>query len=600
MPAPQRSLTAAERVSTVLACLAVDRRLGGVLFVGLRPGLLAQLARWLNAVLAGSDSPGTDRSVGEIITLGANHTDDDLWWQDGSSSQSGAFRFGSRPGLLIDPPDGLPRTVIVPDLARASIAVARAAVVVVGAGAAVADRHGMHAEWQPRSRWLAACAQSDLAAISPHLLDRFAVRVNAAGIDLPSDEPRAVRAALDTADLVMPLQLPTRVRQAPNDILPPMSTDAIELVVRMIRGVSAPVRRDLALARTARALAFLEGSPRVLDEHVLRAAGVLGLDVAERGRSAPQPAAQARESGPVEPEPPGKTSAPGAVGDDLKGTGRRELVTVTGFAPAVLDDLTVPAELLRSGIYPEDNPDSIPEYASLREPWQHNHRSRATRGPAVGTEPTRSLADIAFVATAFEAAKFQPMRTGGRHHGPDGHNQLAIWGCDLRRHRRQRRPDTAVVLVLDHTCRHDWDWSGALAPYLRWAYVRRAVLTVVEFGYVGAANELCADVYRASSVLDRRVRVSLGRLPGRATPLAHALDLAIGELRRQLRRDEVIGEHSWLVVASDCRGNVPLEASQRRRVTGLVSGEGVADAVAAAAALRSLPAIQRVVLAPPT
>ena len=67
-------LTPAERVSTVLACLALDRRLGGVLFVGLPPTLLTHLAGRLNSMLAdGSCKP-------EIVTLGATHTDDDLWW----------------------------------------------------------------------------------------------------------------------------------------------------------------------------------------------------------------------------------------------------------------------------------------------------------------------------------------------------------------------------------------------------------------------------------------------------------------------------------------------------------------------------------------
>ena len=117
-----------------------------------------------------------------------------------------------------------------------------------------------------------------------------------------------------------------------------------------------------------------------------------------------------------------------------------------------------------------------------------------------------------------------------------------------------------------------------MVPYLRWAYVRQALLSVVEFGYLGIANELRATAYRTRSVLDRRIPASLSRVPGRATPLAHALDLSGQELRRHLRNAEVVAENSWLIVVSDARGNVPFEASQRGRVTGPVTREGVTDA----------------------
>ena len=144
-----------------------------------------------------------------------------------------------------------------------------------------------------------------------------------------------------------------------------------------------------------------------------------------------------------------------------------------------------------------------------------------------------------------------------------------------------------------------WDFGPTLAPYLRWAYVRHALLSVVEFGYRGVVNELHATAYRADSVLDGRVAVSLGRASGRATPLAHALDMAVQEMRRHLRQAEVVADNSWLIVVSDGRGNVPLEASQRGLVPGLVAREGVTDALRAARAVRALPGVHKVVLAPP-
>src|SRR5262249_1896386 len=129
--------------------------------------------------------------------------------------------------------------------------------------------------------------------------------------------------------------------------------------------------------------------------------------------------------------------------------------------------------------------------------------------------------------------------------------------------------------------------------------VRRAELIVVEFGYLGCPHELRANVYRARSVLDSRVRESLGRAPGRATPLAHGLDLAIQDVRRQLRHREAAAENSWLVVVSDGRGSVRLQVSHRLRCDGAVGAEGVADAFAVARAARSLPPVHRIVLPPP-
>ena len=258
--------------------------------------------------------------------------------------------------------------------------------------------------------------------------------------------------------------------------------------------------------------------------------------------------------------------------------------------------LSVSADLLATTIYPEDQSDSVAEYASLREPWQRRSQLRALRGPTIGTEPTWELADIALPATVLEAAKFQAIRRVAAGNAWAG---MLIWGSDLRRYRRRLQADTAVVLVLDHTCRRGWDWSAALQPYLRWAYTQRAALTVVEFGHQGCADELRAEAYRSGSVLDGRIAASLERPAGRATPLAYALDVAVQQLRRQLRYGAAMAERAWLVVASDGRGNVPLEASQRDIPPGFVSREGIADALAAAAAVRSLTAVRPVVLAPP-
>lgn len=247
----------AERVSTILACLALDSRLGGVLFVGLQPRLLRPLAGWLCSIL----------TTAEIVTLGATQTDEDLWWRVGPSSADGRFLLRPSPGPLIEAEDGPARIVIVPDLARASTAVLRAAVTLIGAEAAVADRHGMHAAWRPRSRWLAACDRSDVARLSPHLLDRFAIRIDATELGTLDHDIIAVRKVLAAArdtDPAPPDLLPAfRERLVRGEPLPPMTADAIKTAVTLSRDVLAPVRRDLALARVGRSLAALDASDAV-------------------------------------------------------------------------------------------------------------------------------------------------------------------------------------------------------------------------------------------------------------------------------------------------------------------------------------------------
>jgi magnesium chelatase subunit D len=597
-PAQAASGPVAGRVAAALTCVAIDPQLGGVLFVGLPATLLWDLARWLHAALTG------DPQGGEIIMLGSTQSDDDLWGQAVSSSTDGEMRFGPVAGSLVDPPDGPPRTVIVPDLGRASLAVVRSAVVLIGSPAAVADRHGWHQSWRPRSRWLAACALPDLGRLSPHLLDRFMVRIDATGLARQPLDPQTIRAALDSpaegGPQLVSLPSPTMPRPlAPGAGLPRLTSSAASLAVETVGNIAAPARRDLALARVARALAWTAGSDDVLDAHVQEAAALLQLTP-----PGPEPASPPPQPPPEAPAPAGEAAADGP--DETTDNRGSPAPNADVPVPSYLEDLSMPAGLLTT-LYAEDDPDSMPEYASLREPWQRRSQLRASRGPVIGTEPTRELTDIALSATVVEAAKFQPIRRSGgrntrntqRRGGRNAQPGMLIWGSDLRRYRRRSQADTAVVLVLDHTCRRGWDWSTALQPYLRWAYSQRAAITVVEFGHRHCAYELRAEAYRSGSVLDERLAASLERPAGRATPLAHALDVAVQQLRRQLRYGAAATERAWLVVASDGRGNVPLEASQRDVPPEFVSREGIADALAAAAAVRSLAAVRPVVLSPP-
>jgi magnesium chelatase subunit D len=242
--------------------------------------------------------------------------------------------------------------------------------------------------------------------------------------------------------------------------------------------------------------------------------------------------------------------------------------------------------------YPEDHPDALAPHESLLDPGSSRPvASRRTRGRPIGTRHAFDLRDIAVVATLLEAAKFQRLR-GRAAGGP-----LIIWPTDLREYRHQPSPATALVLVIDHSCWAGWDKDTPIGPYLYRAYRENAALSVVEFGRRDAKAELRAASYRTRSLLDPRVADSLDRPPGLASPLAHALDLAVQEVRRHSRatpHDRVV-----LLVATDGRGNVPLAASLLNRLPHKPVGQaGIQDALTAAAAVKAIRGVEAIVVTP--
>jgi magnesium chelatase subunit D len=196
---------------------------------------------------------------------------------------------------------------------------------------------------------------------------------------------------------------------------------------------------------------------------------------------------------------------------------------------------------------------------------------------------------VAVTATRLEAARFQRARPAA----PDG--RLVVAPTDLRIHTRPPARGRRLVLVLDHTCRRGWNWRAALDPYLRWAYVHRATVCVVEVGGHGTRHELRAESYTARNLLDPRLPASLHRPAGTATPLAHGLTFAV----EALRGGPAQGVHeAWLVLATDGRGNVPLAASVDGAVTGPVATEGMTDALAVATTIRRYDWVEAVVACP--
>jgi magnesium chelatase subunit D len=137
-----------------------------------------------------------------------------------------------------------------------------------------------------------------------------------------------------------------------------------------------------------------------------------------------------------------------------------------------------------------------------------------------------------------------------------------------------------------------------LLPYLQWAYVERANVCLIQVGAADAQDELRAEKREADNILVPRIRNRLEVNWGRATPLAHGLDLALQTLRHRLQHGRSTVQKAVLVVVTDGRGNVPLAASRAGKVTPPVGRQGIEDAMAVAQQIAALKGVEAVVLNP--
>src|SRR5437667_3840087 len=109
-----------------------------------------------------------------------------------------------------------------------------------------------------------------------------------------------------------------------------------------------------------------------------------------------------------------------------------------------------------------------------------------------------------------------------------GKNQFLLLASDLRTYRRAPIPKQMFVLVLDYTCLRDCQWKEAIIPHLQWAYTERASICLIQVGIATTDKKeaLCARQIMASGISTPRFRSAFGMAPGKATPLAHGLELA--------------------------------------------------------------------------
>ncbi|WDZ83385.1 hypothetical protein [Micromonospora cathayae] len=497
-----------------------------------------------------------------LFVLSPHLTEEQLWATARLRPGDGGLRVVTEVSPLVDAdPSRPPPVVVVPDLAQLAPSAARAMAVLVGADVSHLERTGVSLSWRPRATWLVQCPRASLRRVSRHLLDRLQLRVETAGLRVVESGDGAL------TDPGQPTGGPTLTLPStappvnPMDRPPRLTAEAVDRVLHRCPATGGS-RRDLALAHAARGLAVLHGEEEVTAATVDSAAD---LFIGPSGRTARFAPAADRPL-PVEPVDDARPSPPDPV---------------TGVVVSDSEDLDtrdVPATAHAAPLHPEDTRDSSADPGPEHQPWRRPLRGSPS-GRSTRTEPARTdLTDVAVTPTLLEAARFQRVRPPA-----PTRDRLVVAPTDLRVHARPPAPGRRLVLVLDHSCHRSWNWHAVLAPYLRWAYVRRAGVCVIELGGRDARDELRAQSYTARSLLDPRLPDSLRRPAGMATPLAHALTLAAAALHAGAARG---GDEAWLVVVTDGRGNVPLAASVSGVVTGPVATAGLSDALTVAAEIR--------------
>lgn len=556
------------------------------------------------------------------VQLGVVETEEDLWGGLALRHEYANRPFEWQRGLLASGRDRELRLVVIPDLTRLNLAAARACVALMGSDVAYLERHGHRDTWQPNLCWLAGCSRPEIGLVSPHLLDRFALRLGSQDLVM-TDRAEAIQRWLqdpdelpDGEESLLPEWLDT-LQQA-RSLHPEVTFEAQKRVLDYIAPTDGySVRRELALLRLAQTNAQLAQKSHVTAQQVDLAAQMIGLVLTKPSLDTARPEPEKLTQPESTPDTDSLVQKPKMEAPSVM---ERQAPTPIQ-EPVYTSDTTetLPSQPIAmygaiANPYPEDTTPVQREAASLRLPTRRFKNAVSGRGAIIGVEPAAVPQDLAIVSTLLEAAKYQQIRRSSRLQRQDDPNGLVESGVearlnggqslilqltDLRRYRRAVVPEQMLMLVMDYTCLRECQWQAALLPYLQWAYVERANLCLIQVGAASAAQELQAEKIVAQNVLVPRISSGLEASGGQATPLAHGLDLALQTLRHALQHGRSAVRQAVLVVISDGRGNVPLEASRtNQKPVKPVNRQGIEDALQVAQQIGGLKQVEAVVLNP--
>jgi magnesium chelatase subunit D len=456
-------------------------------------------------------------------------------------------------GLLAEADGGM---LVLAGAERASALLAARVAAALDSGEAVAERDGITARSDARFI-LAALDEGSAEDERPPavLLERLALQVELDHLalrdllELPEFDIEAVSAARDLLPRVL----------LDDDVLEALCAAALALGVMSMR---AP----LFAARAARAIAALNGSERVQQEH---AAAAARLVLAPRATRLPP---QAAEDPPL-PEP---ESPPEPPADDIDSTSPPS-------ADRPLEDMVLAAA---AAAIPPGLLAQLQIAAALRTRQAGGgrageERQGGTRGRPAGVvrgEPRRG-ARLNVIATLRVAAPWQPLRRQLRAAGagtPGGRApRVEVRADDFRVQRYRRHARTTTIFVVDASgsaaLHRLGEAKGAVELLLGECYVRRDRVALLAFR--GRTAELVLPPTRS---LVRAKRCLAGLPGGGGTPLAAGIESAL-TLAMAIQRQ---GDTPVLVFLTDGRANITRDGRADREAA-------QAQALAAARGIRS-------------
>ena len=512
-----------------LQVVAVDPTIGGVLIVGERGTAKSTIARGMAALLPA-------KATGEaapFVELPLGATEDRVV---GSLDVTKALREGQtqlRSGLLARADGGIlyvDEVNLLPDHLVDLLLDAAAS------GWVTVERDGVSAGEAARFV-LIGTMNPEEGELRPQLLDRFGLAVHMQGLVTPELRTTAVarRLAFDAnpgrfIDQSRPEEDRLRVgvieARARLHQLEVTSAHLSSIARRSIEQSVEGIRGDLAVIKTARALAAWQKSPHIQDEHIRRAAD---FALAHRVRYAPR--ARAASSAPTTHAAPATSAIPATSPTSSIPSTSATLAT----APAPPAQVVGSVDLLADADARHDR-GAPPRRASESAPSRRTPRAK----------PYDHSGTLAVNETLTAAAVKGPPPCEGA--------PTAVSPTDLMQHCRSRTNRSRVLFVVDA--------SGSMAAQRRLQVAKGAALAMLKSSR-RHRDEVALMVFRGEGtdvVLPftndvERIESALRDVPtGGRTPLARAL-LDSVELLRERAPTTV------LVLFTDGRANVAVAGS---------------------------------------
>jgi len=582
-----------------LACAAIHPGLRTVLVLDASFDILANARNILSQMLK-----ITEGDCYITTFLGSYENEEDIWGKY-SFAEGGSIRW--IPGPLSEEHVGNQRRsgvhlIYIPNLALLNLSLLRACVMAVGSEIIHLERFGKNECWQPNICWLAGCASKDAGKVSPHLMDRFFLRLvddhfNSAEDQFSSNFVYQNNMESDLAKVLDNNSVETLKKASAQ--LPFLSEEALSCILDY--DTQHSFRREITLGRIAVAIATLSNSTFVTPDHIHSGAAMLNFKSLKKH--------DAKYSKPADVQD--RQTNEWELKDDVILKRKPPEIESIGYNPSLdIDDedgktevyqpsteKTIPPSLLKisdTDSYPEDAALIEREYASLRLPPCSAFYSIRPRGTIIGYEKGYDLNDLAIVNTIFEAAKYQKIRPKRNC------DSITISLSDLRKYRREPIPGKMLVVLVDYTCLSHCEWQQELLEnHLKWAYQMRASISIIRVGAAKPTDFIRAELFKARNILVPQIIALLFQsLAGKSTPLAHGLYLAHQTLRHNLQHGRNIMFETRLIVITDGRGNVPLEASLKDEIPFSVNREGIDDSIRIGIEISKLDRLQTFLLNP--